>query len=60
MVGAEEESRRIEAGAATWAATTVRPVPIARNAIGSQSTEFCQNVYGKPGALFSVNRVSDT
>jgi len=33
-------------------------IPIASHAIGIQSIQFCQNVYGKPGALFSVNRLS--
>ena len=36
-----------------------RDTPSASHATGIQSTQFCQNVYGKPGALFSVNRLSD-
>jgi hypothetical protein len=34
-----------------------RDTPNAKYAIGANSTQFCQNVYGKPGALFSVNRL---
>jgi hypothetical protein len=58
VVGAEEESLRIKAGAATYGATRVATKPNASHAIGIHSTQFCQNVYGKPGALFSVNRLS--
>jgi hypothetical protein len=36
-----------------------RDTPSASHAPGITSTQFCQNVYGKPGALFSVNRLSD-
>jgi hypothetical protein len=57
VVGAEESSR-IEAGAATKRATGNRDSPSASHATGIDSTHFCQNVYGKPGALFSVNRLS--
>ena len=62
MVGAEEVSLvslRIEAGTAPNEKITNRGTPSASNATGIQSTQFCQNVYGKPGALFSVNRLSD-
>ena len=59
MVGAEEVSLRIEAGTATNGDITNRDTPIASHATGISSTQFCQNVYGKPGALFSVNRLSD-
>jgi hypothetical protein len=31
-----------------------REIPNASHATGINSTQFCQNVYGKPGALFSV------
>ena len=59
MVGAEE-SLRIEAGAATrMVAAMNRGTPSASHATGIHSTQFCQFVYGKPGALFSVNRLSD-
>ena len=57
MVGAEEGSR-IKAGAATRigvSAARNRGKPNASHANGINSTQFCQNVYGKPGALFSVN-----
>jgi hypothetical protein len=56
MVGAEE-SLRIEAGTATKCATTNREKPTASHAVSIESTQFCQNVYGKPGAFFSVNRL---
>jgi hypothetical protein len=56
MVGAEEGAR-IEAGAATRDAATNREAPNASHATGINSTQFCQNVYSKPGALFSVNRL---
>jgi len=61
MVEAEEGSR-IKAGAATRPIAVVttaarnRDTPIASHANGIDSTQFCQNVYSKPGALFSVNR----
>jgi hypothetical protein len=58
-VRAEEESLRIEAGARTNGTITNREYQSACNATGIESTQFCQNVYGKPGALFSVNRLSD-
>jgi hypothetical protein len=32
--------------------------PNAKYATGINSTTLSQNVYGKPGALFSVNRLS--
>ena len=54
-----EVSLRIEAGAATNGEITNRDMPNASHATGIRSTQFCQNVYGKPGALFSVNRLSD-
>ena len=59
MVGAEEVSLRIEAGTATYGKIKNRDTPSASHATGIKSTQFCQNVYGKPGALFSVNRLSD-
>jgi hypothetical protein len=59
MVGAEEVSLRIEAGAATNGKMTNRGTPSASHATGINSTTLSQNVYGKPGALFSVNRLSD-
>jgi hypothetical protein len=40
-------------------AATNRETPNASHATGINSTQFCQYVYGKPGALFSVNRLSD-
>jgi hypothetical protein len=52
-------SLRIEAGAATNGKITNGITPSASHATGINSTQFCQNVYGKPGALFSVNRLSD-
>ncbi|MEA3159913.1 MAG: hypothetical protein QOD95_1461 [Gammaproteobacteria bacterium] len=57
MVGAEE-SLRIEAGAVMMNAAKNRDAPSARNATGINSITLNQNVYGKPGALFSVNRLS--
>jgi hypothetical protein len=66
MVGAEEVevSLRIEAGIATNGAITNRDTPSASHATGISSTQFCQNPIPKknirkPGALFSVNRLSD-
>jgi hypothetical protein len=59
MVGAEEASLRIEAGTATYGKMTNRDTPSARHATGTKSINLSQNVYGKPGALFSVNRLSD-
>jgi hypothetical protein len=58
VVGAEE-ILRIEAGVATLVAAMNRETPNASHATGINSTQFCQTVYGKPGALFSVNRLSD-
>jgi hypothetical protein len=53
-----EESWRIEAGAANWsAAIKNQKPPNANHAHGIITHQFCQNVYGKPGALFSVNRL---
>ena len=59
MVGAEEVSLRIEAGAATNREMTNRDTPSASHATGINSITLSQNVYSKPGALFSVNRLSD-
>jgi hypothetical protein len=51
MVEAEEGSRR-EAGAATReVATRNRETPNASHANGIDSTQFCQYVFSKPGAL---------
>jgi hypothetical protein len=53
----EEEGARIKARTATReVAAKKREAPNARHASGINSTQFCQFVYGKPGALFSVNR----
>jgi hypothetical protein len=49
-VRAEEESLRIEAGAKTNGTIMNRDMPSANHATGINSTQFCQNVYGKPGA----------
>lgn len=57
MVGAEE-SLRIKAGVFANNAANNSDVPNARTATGINSTTLSQNVYGKPGALFSVNRLS--
>jgi hypothetical protein len=60
MVEAEEGARN-KAGAATrpiavmTTAAMNRDTPNASHANGIDSTQFCQNVYSKPGALFSVN-----
>jgi hypothetical protein len=57
MVEADEESARIEARTATReVAAKKREAPSARHASGISSTQFCQFMYSKPGALFSVNR----
>jgi hypothetical protein len=56
VVGAEE-SLRIKAGVAIRDAAKNRDAPNAGNATGINSTTLSQNVYGKPGALFSVNRL---
>lgn len=53
-------SLRIEAGAATNVGIRNRHTPSARDATGINSITLSKNVYGKPGALFSVNRLSDT
>jgi hypothetical protein len=58
MVGAEE-SQRIKAGVFALEKARKRVAPNARHAIGINSTTLSQNVYSKPGALFSVNRLSD-
>jgi hypothetical protein len=57
MVGAEE-SLRIEAGVVMMNAAKNRDAPSASSATGINSITLNQNVYGKPGALFSVNRLS--
>jgi len=57
MVGAEE-SLRIEAGVAMMNAAKNSDEPSARCAAGINSITLSQNVYSKPGALFSVNRLS--
>jgi hypothetical protein len=57
VVGAEE-SLRIEAGVVMMDAAKNRAAPIARSATGINSTTLSQNVYVKPGALFSDNRLS--
>jgi hypothetical protein len=52
-----EEGARIEARTATReVAAKKRDTPNARHASGINSTQFCQFVSSKPGALFSVNR----
>jgi hypothetical protein len=55
-----EEGARIEARTATREVATKttknRDAPNASQASGIDSTQFCQFVYSKPGALFSVNR----
>jgi hypothetical protein len=58
VVGAEEESLRIEAGVVKREAATNRVSPNAKNATGSKSIHCSKNVYAKPGALFSVYRLS--
>jgi hypothetical protein len=58
VVGAEE-SLRIEAGLVKMEAAMNRDPPNARIATGIKTTQFCQNVYCKPGALFSVYRLPD-
>jgi len=57
VVGAEE-SLRIEAGVVVMIAAKNRDAPNARYATGINSITLSQNVYSKPGALFSVNRLS--
>jgi hypothetical protein len=56
VVGAEE-SLRIEAGVVMRAAAKNSDVPNARYATGINSTTLSQNVYVKPGALFSDYRL---
>ena len=41
----------MEAGAEATLEATKRRALIAKHAISIHSTQFCQNVYGKPGAL---------
>jgi hypothetical protein len=57
VVGAEE-SLRIKPGVFAKIAVKQTETPNARYATGSNSITLSQNVYGKPGALFSVNRLS--
>jgi hypothetical protein len=57
VVGAEE-SLRIKAGVERSNAAKQMEAPNARYATGINSITLSQNVYGKPGALFSVNRLS--
>jgi hypothetical protein len=57
VVGAEE-SLRIKAGAAMMDAAKQTITPNAICASGINSITLSQNVYGKPGALFSDNRLS--
>jgi hypothetical protein len=56
VVGAEESLRK-KAGVVIRDAAKHRDTPNARYATGINSTTLSQNVYGKPGALFSVNRL---
>jgi hypothetical protein len=58
VVGAEE-SLRIEAGVVIRNAAKNRGAPNARTATGINSNTLSKNVYGKPGALFSDNRLID-
>jgi hypothetical protein len=58
MVGAEE-SLRIKPGVFAKSAANNSDAPSARYATGINCTTLSQNVYGKPGALFSVNRLSN-
>ena len=57
MVGAEE-SLRMKGGTRSRDAASKEKVPSAKHATGNNSITLSQNVYGKPGALFSVNRLS--
>jgi hypothetical protein len=57
VVGAEE-SLRIEAGFVMMNAAKNRDAPNARYATGINSITLSQNVYSKPGALFSDYRLS--
>jgi hypothetical protein len=58
VVGAEE-SLRIEAGVVNINTAKNSDAPSARYATGCNSIIFSKNVYSKPGALFSVYRLSD-
>jgi hypothetical protein len=52
-----EEGKRVEARTATReVAAKKREAPNASHASGIDSTQFCQFIFSKPGALFSVNR----
>jgi hypothetical protein len=52
-----EEGGRVEARTATReVAIKNREAPNASHASGINSTQFCQFIFSKPGALFSVNR----
>jgi hypothetical protein len=57
VVGAEE-SLRIKPGVFANNAVKNSDTPNARYATGIDCITLSQNVYGKPGALFSVNRLS--
>jgi hypothetical protein len=57
MVGAEE-SLRMKGGTISRHAARNRDAPNAKYATGNNSITLRKNVYGKPGALFSVNRLS--
>jgi hypothetical protein len=57
MVGAEE-SLRGEAGVVSLQAARNRGTPSANIATGIISITLSQNVYSKPGAFISVNRLS--
>jgi hypothetical protein len=57
VVGAEESLRKKAGVVIMDAAAKHRDAPNARYATGINSTTLSQNVYGKPGALFSVNRL---
>jgi hypothetical protein len=49
---------RMKGGIVSRDAASKEQAPSARYATGNNSITFSQNVYGKPGALFSVNRLS--
>jgi hypothetical protein len=57
VVGAEE-SLRIKPGVVRRNAAKNSDTPNARYATGIDCITLSKNVYGKPGALFSVNRLS--
>jgi hypothetical protein len=57
MVGAEE-SLRMKGGTMSRDVASKEQAPNAKYATGNNSITLSQNVYGKPGALFSVNRLS--